>query len=52
MQKPGIPTDDLHALKKSFAGSHSQPGNVHYDEEGSAKLAEQVVSSIKKELNK
>lgn len=50
MEKHGIPIDDLHALSVSFEGQYSQPGNVHFDKEGSSKLAEQVVASIKKVL--
>ena len=47
MQKHGIEINDLHSLTVSFAGKHSQRGNVHYDKDGSAKLAEQVATSIK-----
>ncbi|MCP5560982.1 MAG: SGNH/GDSL hydrolase family protein [Verrucomicrobiaceae bacterium] len=52
MQKHGIPINDLHALSASFGGKHSQPGNVHFDKEGSAKLAAQVVASIKEVIAK
>ena len=50
MEKHGIPTDDLHALSVSFGGKFSEPGNVHFSKEGSSKLAEQVVASIKSVL--
>lgn len=51
MKKHGIPIDDLHALSKTFApGLFQAPGNVHYKPEGYQKLAEQVASSITREL--
>lgn len=50
MQKHGIAINDLHALSKGFAGKYSKPGNVHYDQEGSGKLAEQVAASIREHL--
>lgn len=50
MEKHGIVINDLHALSKRFEGRFSKPGNVHYDKEGSAKLAEQVAASIQTAL--
>lgn len=53
MEHHGIPTDDLYALSKSFNGKHAGgPGNVHFKPEGSAKLAESVVTSIEAALQK
>ena len=46
MRKHGIVINDLHALSKSFGGKYSQPGNVHFDKDGSAKLAAQVSQAI------
>ncbi len=52
MKKHSIAINDLYALSKSFAGQYSSPGDVHFNKEGSAKLAEQVAESIKVELGK
>ena len=51
MAKHGVAVDDLYTLTKSlppefFAG----PGNVHYTEAGSKKIAEQVAREIRKAL--
>jgi len=49
MQKYNIPIDDLHALSTGFAGKYSsRPGDVHYKNAGSAKLAQQVAEFIEK----
>ena len=50
MQKHSIIIDDLHALSVSFKGEYSRLGNLHFDEEGSALLAQQVVSVILENL--
>ena len=51
MAKHKIPTDDLFALTKGFAGKHSKAaGDVHYTPEGSEKLAAQVADTIEKVL--
>lgn len=51
MQRHGIPTDDLYALSKSFAGKYSaKEGDVHYTQEGYARLAAQVVARIEAAL--
>ncbi len=53
MARHGIPTDDLHAVSKSFEGKHSSgPGDVHFNAEGSRKLADSVVASIEAALEK
>ncbi|MFC7337446.1 SGNH/GDSL hydrolase family protein [Haloferula chungangensis] len=53
MKRHGIPTDDLHALTVSFDGKYfSGPGNVHFTEEGSQRLAEQVAEKISGLLEK
>lgn len=51
MKKHGIPIDDLHALTKTFPPElFSGPGNVHFTQEGSQKLADQVAASIQDAL--
>lgn len=50
MKKHGVAINDLHALSASFIGQHSGPGDVHFNKQGSARLAEQVVSSIRAAL--
>ncbi len=53
MAKHGIVTNDLHKLSKSFPKDHFvAPGNVHYTKEGSKKLAQQVITSIRAILKK
>jgi len=44
----GIPIDDLHALMAPHAAMHS--GNVHFNKEGSALMAEQVAREVSKLL--
>jgi hypothetical protein len=47
MKRHGIPTNDLHALTKSFEGKlFAGPGNVHFTAEGSQRLARQVAEKI------
>lgn len=47
MQRHGIPTDDLHALSKSFAGKFSAgPHDVHFTAAGYQLLANQVAAEI------
>lgn len=47
MQRHDIPTDDLHALTKSFRGQFSvAPGDVHYTAAGYGKIAQQVAGHI------
>ncbi len=46
-----ITTDDLFMLTKGFSGKFSvKADDVHFTEEGSAKLAEQVAAMIEKAL--
>jgi hypothetical protein len=53
MAKHGIPIDDLHAVSKGFERKHfSGPGNVHFNKEGSQKLAENVVKAVETALEK
>ena len=53
MQKHGVRIDDLHALTKTFGPElFVGPGDVHYTQEGSAKLATQVAESIAAALKK
>lgn len=47
MQRHGIPTNDLFALTRSFAGQHFiREGDVHFTSQGYARLAGQVASAI------
>lgn len=47
MKKHDVTTDDLHALTMTFPPDlFSGPGNVHFAQEGSRKLAEQVAAKI------
>ena len=53
MKKHGIPTDDLLALTKGFAGKFStQAGDVHYTAAGYGKIAAQVAATIQTSLAK
>lgn len=48
MKRQGVAIDDLHAITKGFAPEmFSKPGNVHYSEAGSKRLAEQVAGAIR-----
>ncbi len=48
MEKHGIPINDLHATTKAFsADQFVGPGDVHFTQAASAKLAEQVTAEIK-----
>jgi len=51
MQRHGVPANDLHALTKAF--SHElfrAAGDVHYVEEGSRRVGEQVAEAIRNSL--
>ena len=51
MKKHGIATNDLHALTTKFNPDlFKLPGDVHYKNQGSQKLAEQVAASIRNTL--
>jgi hypothetical protein len=51
MEKHGVPINDLHATTQSFpAAMFAGAGNVHFSEEGSAKLAAQVVAHMTEAL--
>jgi hypothetical protein len=53
MKNHGITVNDLHALTATFSPDmFSKPGNVHYSEAGSQKLAAQVAAAILKDLGK
>lgn len=53
MQKHGVRIDDLHALTKTFGPElFVGPGDVHYTQEGSAKIAKQVAAAIVEALNR
>ena len=43
MERHNIPVNDLHRTSKSFPPA---PGDVHFTDEGSAKLARQVAECI------
>ncbi len=48
MRRHGIEINDLHALAAGFGPELKlEPGNVHFNKTGSAKLAEQVAGAIK-----
>jgi len=50
MARHGIPIDDLHAVSAGFGGKFStKPDDVHYTQEGYAKLAGQVAETIRKQ---
>jgi hypothetical protein len=47
MKKHGITTNDLHATSRAFPPAlFTKPGDVHFTEEGSAKLAGQVAEKL------
>lgn len=47
MKKYGVAVNDLHALTSTFPPElFKKPANVHYSEEGSARLAKQVAGSV------
>jgi len=51
MKEHGIPINDLHALMvPHITTMTTAPGNVHFTEQGSKLLAEQVVAAIEKAL--
>ncbi len=53
MARHAVPIDDLNALGKELQRSRLQkPANVHFTDEGSARLGEQVAGIIRRELKK
>ncbi len=50
MHKHGVAINDLHALSASFGGKYSPPGDVHFNQQGSARLAQQVAAAIRTAL--
>jgi lysophospholipase L1-like esterase len=52
MKKKGIPINDLHAFVLPRMAQLQRPVNVHFTDEGSKALAEQVAQSIFEKLNK
>ena len=50
MKKHSVAINDLHTLSASFNGQYSGPGDVHFNKQGSARLAEQVAASIRAAL--
>ena len=51
MERHYIPVNDLHRTSKSFPPDlFSGPGDVHFTDEGSAKLARQVAECISNAL--
>lgn len=47
MERHGVAVNDLHATSKEFSPDHFVgPGNVHFSNAGSARLAEQVAAEI------
>ena len=51
MQRHGIAVNDLHALTRTFGAElFKGPGDVHYREEGSRRIGEQVADAIRKAL--
>jgi len=52
MKAQGVATDDLYTFAKERLAEIQLPANVHFSGEGSAKLAEQVSSEVKKALGK
>ncbi|MBM3860119.1 MAG: SGNH/GDSL hydrolase family protein [Verrucomicrobia bacterium] len=52
MKENGVAIDDLHAFATKRLSEIQLPKNVHFHADGSKKLAEQVVASIKSQLGK
>jgi len=52
MKENGVAIDDLYAFAAKRLAEIQLPKNVHFSTEGSKKLAEQVVTSIKAQLGK
>ena len=53
MKKHRVTTNDLHALTKDFPPAlFTKPGNVHYTQEGSEKIAHQVTEAIRQALGR
>jgi len=51
MNKYGVPIDDLYSFAMPRLAEIQRPRNVHFTEEGSELLAEQVAKSIQKALD-
>lgn len=52
MLRHSIPTNDLHTLSAGFSADlFTCPGDVHFTDEGSRRLAKAVADSIRKHLN-
>lgn len=51
MKEKGIPTDDLYSFAKPVMGRIMKPANVHFTEEGSKALAEEVAAAILVQLD-
>ena len=51
MNRPGITVNDLHAFALSRLQEIQRPQNVHFTQEGSAKLADQVAAAILERLS-
>jgi len=52
MNQEGIAIDDLHAYAEAHLEEIQRPGNVHFTEKGSRKLAERVAASIRQQLSR
>lgn len=52
MKENGVAINDLHAFALARLSEIQRPRNVHFTEEGSKKLAEQVAASIRAQLGK
>jgi hypothetical protein len=52
MKENDVPTNDLYAFAKPQLGKIQRPANVHFTEEGSQRLAEEVVKAILAALGK
>jgi len=52
MKEEGVATDDLYALAKPRLAEIQLPANVHFSQEGSAALAEEVARAIRAALEK
>ena len=50
MNQPGITVNDLHAFALPRLQEIQRPQNVHFTQEGSAKLADQVAAAILQRL--
>lgn len=50
MEKHGVPTDDLYSLALARLAEIQRPANVHFTDEGSRVLGEQVAAEIERAL--